>query len=108
MICEDYPCCGHTDGLGCDWVSPNEVVPCDICIEARATRPYHNRVDGCPTLRARAIEQSALNVPEGFECEECGEGDSIHADYEYLCYNCGVESEYYAHQMDIESGYYDN
>lgn len=17
--CEDYPCCGHTDGLGCDW-----------------------------------------------------------------------------------------
>ena len=26
--CEDYPCCGHTDGLGCDWVSPNEVQPC--------------------------------------------------------------------------------
>ena len=20
--CEDYPCCGHTDGLGCDYV-PN-------------------------------------------------------------------------------------
>ena len=19
MRCEDYPCCGHTDGLGCDW-----------------------------------------------------------------------------------------
>jgi hypothetical protein len=18
--CEDYPCCGHTDGLGCDYV----------------------------------------------------------------------------------------
>lgn len=18
-MCEDYPCCGHTDGLGCDW-----------------------------------------------------------------------------------------
>lgn len=18
--CEDYPCCGHTDGLPCDWV----------------------------------------------------------------------------------------
>lgn len=17
--CEDYPCCGHIDGLGCDW-----------------------------------------------------------------------------------------
>lgn len=22
MRCEDYPCCGHTDGLGCDYV-PN-------------------------------------------------------------------------------------
>lgn len=22
--CIDYPCCNHTDGLGCDWVSPNE------------------------------------------------------------------------------------
>jgi len=20
MQCEDYPCCGHTDGLGCDYV----------------------------------------------------------------------------------------
>lgn len=19
MYCEDYPCCGHTDGLGCDY-----------------------------------------------------------------------------------------
>lgn len=22
--CEDYPACGHTDGLGCDWTSPND------------------------------------------------------------------------------------
>jgi len=21
--CEDYPACGHTDGLPCDWVAPN-------------------------------------------------------------------------------------
>jgi len=21
--CEDYPCCGHTDGLPCDWVAPD-------------------------------------------------------------------------------------
>lgn len=21
-MCEDYPCCGHTDGLGCNYVSP--------------------------------------------------------------------------------------
>jgi hypothetical protein len=21
--CEDYPCCGHTDGLPCNWVPPD-------------------------------------------------------------------------------------
>lgn len=21
--CEDYPCCGHNDGLGCGWKAPN-------------------------------------------------------------------------------------
>jgi hypothetical protein len=21
--CEDYPCCGHTDGLPCDWQAPD-------------------------------------------------------------------------------------
>ena len=21
--CEDYPACGHTDGLGCNWVAPD-------------------------------------------------------------------------------------
>ena len=21
MRCEDYPCCGHTDGLGCNWTA---------------------------------------------------------------------------------------
>ena len=23
-MCEDCPACGHTDGLGCDWTSPND------------------------------------------------------------------------------------
>lgn len=23
MRCEDYPCCGHTDGLPCDWTAPD-------------------------------------------------------------------------------------
>ena len=22
--CEDYPCCGHTDGLGCNWTFDSE------------------------------------------------------------------------------------
>ena len=92
-MCEDYPCCGHTDGLGCDWVSPNEVKPCAICIEARASYPYHDG-NGCPTLRARAIEQASLNVPEGFECDDCGDSDSKHPAHDSLCYNCGVDSDY--------------
>lgn len=23
MRCEDYPACGHTDGLPCDWTPPD-------------------------------------------------------------------------------------
>jgi hypothetical protein len=30
--CEDYPCCGHTDGLGCDWVAPDYMsMPHGLC-----------------------------------------------------------------------------
>ena len=24
--CEDYPCCGHTDGLGCNYVPDTEAL----------------------------------------------------------------------------------
>ena len=91
MICEDYPCCGHTDGLGCDWVSPNEVVPCDVCIEARATRPYHSQNDGCPTLRARAMASVPSNTPCQFfgEDSDCdGEQADIVEEGTYFCFNC--------------------
>lgn len=23
MTCEDFPCCGHIDGLPCNWTPPN-------------------------------------------------------------------------------------
>ena len=26
MRCEDYPCCGHTDGLGCNYVPDMEAI----------------------------------------------------------------------------------
>ena len=30
--CEDWPCCGHTDGLPCDWVAPDyATVPHGLC-----------------------------------------------------------------------------
>lgn len=31
MRCEDYPCCGHTDGLPCDWTPPAESTPHARC-----------------------------------------------------------------------------
>ena len=30
MRCEDYPCCGHTDGLPCDW-TPDYSDPHFLC-----------------------------------------------------------------------------
>ena len=93
-ICEDYPCCGHTDGLGCDWVSPNEVVPCDVCIEARANYPYHNRVVECPTERARAVE----SVPADSVCD-CGEEADIMLNSEAVCYGCYEDARDYDRQM---------
>ena len=107
MTCEDFPCCGHTDGLGCDWVSPNEIVPCDVCIEARRPMPYHDG-HSCPTVRANAIAEASLNVPADFECEECGEADSKHPEFMFLCYNCGEEANAFWTQMAHEQGYFDN
>jgi hypothetical protein len=38
--CEDYPCCGHTDGLPCNWVPGPEIYkhagcdhPAGICLD---------------------------------------------------------------------------
>lgn len=110
MPCEDYPCCGHTDGLGCDWVSPNEIVPCSVCIDARKPSPYHKGWEGaCPTVREnKRIESTRLPIPEGFECEECGEGEDMHSDFEHLCFNCGEGAAHdYATTLH-EQGYFDN
>ena len=107
MTCEDFPCCGHTDGLGCDWVSPNEITPCNVCIEARASYPYHNSVSKCPTIRNR--EQA--NIPANSECEfednpDC-EGEAccrvmIEKKEILACASCarGVE-EYYEEMREI-------
>ena len=97
MTCEDFPCCGHTDGLGCDWVSPNEIVPCDICIEARVSNPYHSRAAGCKTERANAREA----VPTGAMCFECDHGNEadIMSDGHPLCFDCESEMIYAMREM---------
>jgi hypothetical protein len=106
--CEDFPCCGHTDGLGCDWVSPNEIQPCQICIDARASYPYHEGWAGsCPTIKKRQVEEAMRNIPEGFECDECGDSTSKHPDFDTLCGNCGYEAEQDHHEMMLHQGGYE-
>jgi hypothetical protein len=82
--------------LGCDWVSPNEVVPCSVCIEARAFNPYHNRVVDCPTQIRNAQE----SVPAGAICEFCvdEEADIMHGS-SAVCYGCYDDARDYDRQM---------
>lgn len=101
-MCEDYPCCGHTDGLGCDWVSPNEVQPCSVCIEARAFNPYHSVADGCKTQRA----QAQTDVPDNTTCsyygveDDCdGERADIAHNNQFLCFDCYASMLEYERQM---------
>ena len=71
--CEDYPCCGHTDGLGCNWTYATEAreydmthVMCDH--EAGFCDAYDEGEDECP------------GDPD--ECPYGGCGDCDEDDYE--------------------------
>ena len=89
MTCEDFPCCGHTDGLGCDWVSPNEVQLCLACADARANYPYHSHLEVCPT-QERAMRE---DVPADALCE-CGEEASLRLNAnDFLCSSCWVDEQ---------------
>jgi len=97
--CEDYPCCGHTDGLGCNWVSPNEVKPCQVCIDARANYPYHDGYS-CPTVEKAQRE----NVPAGSMCKWAGEDCENEANFNIkgeglVCYECMADLQAYNASM---------
>ena len=101
-MCEDYPCCGHTDGLGCDWVSPNEIQLCMVCAEARADRPYHTMHRGdCPTANKRKEAKA------GSECVICGESAAYMYHSEPLCSECivDVEADEAAYRRDYDDYY---
>lgn len=42
--CEDYPCCGHTDGLPCDW-TPNYSDPHFLCDHESGECEVQNMLD---------------------------------------------------------------
>lgn len=58
MRCEDFPCCGHTDGLPCDWTPPTEYphAGCD-----------HN-AGYCQVAEFENDDDDLDNVPT---CDEC-------------------------------------
>jgi len=50
-MCEDYPACGHTDGLGCDWESPNEDASLYFCMNEHGYEgepAWHTKGTSCP------------------------------------------------------------
>jgi hypothetical protein len=49
--CIDYPACGHADGLGCDWVSPNDNPALWFCPnhgDEDNAYPWHREGQACP------------------------------------------------------------
>lgn len=59
MRCEDYPCCGHTDGLPCDWVAPTEYPHagcdhnagyCQVADDEQDADSYETYCDECDTF----------------------------------------------------------
>lgn len=115
MFCEDYPCCGHTDGLGCDWVSPNEAQLCMECADARVDRPYHTTwPNDCPTVNRRreaeelaAAKDSYAITDTGKVCD-CGEAAGYRYKKWFMCADC-VEAEMldevYASRVSYEPEY---
>ena len=89
-MCEDYPCCGHADGLGCDWVSPNEVIVCQVCIDARANYPYHSALDTCPSRESVSMAQFLATTDKAIDqaCESCQEdANGVWSDL-FWCLSC--------------------
>ena len=99
--CEDFPCCGHTDGLGCNWVSPNEIQLCMVCADARADRPYHDG-HSCKTVE----EAKRKAVPAGAVCISCNEEEAeVMSNGQPMCFPC--ESDMLAWSRDMQEQYDD-
>lgn len=72
--CEDYPACGHTDGLPCDWKSPNDDPTLWFCTECSSYfdsdpdfpgSPWHKVGQACPLAEVD-------DEPDWKKCRKCG------------------------------------
>jgi len=68
--CEDYPCCGHTDGLGCDYTPDYSAIQAHLGCEHEAG--YCQMDDNEPTCDVCGGEQEAANDEGAGWCEHCG------------------------------------
>lgn len=82
--CEDYPCCGHTDGLGCDWTY------------TPAARAYDEEHAFCDHEAGfcDAYEDDDEECPEGHACEDCDNAD----DGSWMCHWCDRPCAVGAHE----------
>jgi len=69
-MCEDYPACGHTDGLPCDYESPNYHASRHLGCDHEAGDCYLNDVE--PTCDTCGGEQYAVEMDGIGWCGSCG------------------------------------
>lgn len=69
--CEDYPCCGHTDGLGCNW-TPDYSNPHFLCDHENGDCEVANMLDEIEDEEDGCDPHNGACENEG-ECRSCRE-----------------------------------
>lgn len=82
--CEDYPCCGHTDGLGCDYTPDYDYIYKHAGCDHEAGDCYLNDVE--PT------------------CDVCGWDEPTAEDKMGWCGSCGCCTDHCQNFVDCEVG----
>lgn len=59
--CEDYPCCGHTDGLPCNWKAPDFYPHAGCDHEAGYCQVWEEENDDDDDDLAEQIEQTEVD-----------------------------------------------
>ena len=70
-MCEDYPCCGHTDGLPCDWTPDHESIWAHVACEHEAG--YCALEDRDDDVDPEDCEHGDATDYLGWVCDGCGE-----------------------------------
>ena len=81
--CEDYPCCGHTDGLGCDYTPDYD---------------YIYKHVGCDHEAGHCQLRDEPEEADDDTCETCGG---------YMNYTFGVEGEDYVQHYTLRHSWDD-